>query len=109
MQTKGMSEQQEQIQTERVDDIPLLAAAIKQLGIEEILNEALPRHGNWQGLSSGTIIAIWLIYILSTGDHRKSYLQDWVAARQETLAYALGLEQTNSLDFTDDRLVSRQG
>ncbi|MCZ7667101.1 MAG: hypothetical protein M5U34_07710 [Chloroflexi bacterium] len=92
------------IENEQVDDIPLLLAAIKQMGLIDIFNEQLKQHGNWEGLAAGYIIAVWLAYILSEGDHRKSYLQEWVAERQHTLLYCLEIDEINELDFTDDKL-----
>lgn len=95
----------EAIESERVDDIPLLLAVLKQMGIIDIFNEQLKQHGNWEGLGGGYIIAVWLAYILSQGDHRKSYLQGWVADREHTLLHSLDIDEINELDFTDDRLA----
>ena len=100
-----MKEQIHAIENERVDDIPLLLAVIKQMGIIDIFNEQFKQHGNWEGLAVGYIIAIWLAYILSEGDHRKSYLQEWVAEREHTLLYSLDIDEINELDCTDDRLA----
>ncbi|MCZ7670689.1 MAG: hypothetical protein M5U34_27830 [Chloroflexi bacterium] len=100
-----MKEQISAIENERVDDIPLLLAVIKQIGLIEIFNERLGQHGNWEGVAIGYVIAIWLAYILSEGDHRKSYLQEWVAERQHTLLYCLDIDEINELDFTDDKLA----
>jgi len=100
-----MIEQINAIENERVDDIPLLLAVIKQMGIIDIFNEQFEQHGNWEGLAVGYIITIWLAYILSEGDHRKSYLQEWVAEREHTLLYSLDIDEINELDFTDDRLA----
>ena len=99
-----MIEQIDAIENERVDDIPLLLAVIKQMGIIDIINEQFEQHGNWEGLAVGYIVAIWLTYILSEGDHRKSYLQEWVAEREHTLLYSLDIGEINELDFTDDKL-----
>ncbi len=99
-----MIEQINAIENEQVDDIPLLLAVIKQMGIIDIFNEQFKQHGNWEGLAVGYIIAVWLAYILSEGDHRKSYLQEWVAEREHTLLYSLDIDEINELDFTDDKL-----
>jgi len=99
-----MIEQIDAIESERVDDIPLLLAVIKKMGIIDIINEQFEQHGNWEGLAAGYIVAIWLTYILSEGDHRKSYLQEWVAEREHTLLYSLDIGEINDLDFTDDKL-----
>lgn len=93
------------IENEQVDDIPLLLAVIKQMGLIDIFNEQFKQHGNWEGLAIGHIIAVWLAYILSEGDHRKSYVQDWVAEREHTLLYSLDVGEINELDFTDDKLA----
>ena len=84
-----MIEQINAIENEQVDDIPLLLAVIKQMSLIDIFNEHFEQHGNWEGLAIGYILAVWLAYILSEGDHRKSYLQEWVAEREHTLLYSL--------------------
>lgn len=93
------------IENEQVDDIPLLLAVIKQMGLIDIFNEQFKQHGNWEGLAIGHIIAVWLAYILSEGDHRKSYVQEWVAERKHILLYSLDVDEINELDFTDDKLA----
>ena len=100
-----MIEQINAIENEQVDDIPLLLAVIKQMSIIDIFNEHFEQHGNWEGLAIGYILAVWLAYILSEGDHRKSYLQKWVAERERTLLYSLDIDEINELDFTDDKLA----
>jgi transposase len=99
-----MIEQIAAIENEEVDDIPLLLAVIKQMGLIEVFNESLEQHGNWEGLGAGYLIGVWLAYILSTGDHRKSQLEEWVGERKRTLEQSLGVEEIKGLDFTDDRL-----
>lgn len=74
-----------EIKTERVDDIPLLLWQQRVMGIPEIIDEVLPRHGNRQGLSIGWTIVGWLTYILSASDHRLSYVEAWAEAHLETL------------------------
>jgi hypothetical protein len=36
--------------TERVDDIPLLLAQLERMGVQPLLDEHFPTHGNWVGL-----------------------------------------------------------
>lgn len=99
-----MLEQIEGITNERVDDIPLLVGMMKQMGMIELFNEGLEQHGNWAGLSMGEVMTVWLAYILSMGDHRKSHVEQWVAEQRHTLRSSLGVEALDALDFTDDRL-----
>lgn len=99
-----MKEEIREIKNERVDDIPLLLAMVKEMGIIEIFNTGLKAHGNWSGIGMGYVIGVWLTYIVSTGDHRKNRLEEWVSARKETIGRSLGIGEVERLDFTDDRL-----
>jgi transposase len=99
-----MKEEISRIENERVDDIPLLLAMLKEMGIIEIFNQGLKAHGNWSGMGMGYVIGVWLAYIVSTGDHRKNRLEEWVSERKETIGRSLGIEEVERLDFTDDRL-----
>jgi transposase len=93
-----------QITPERVDDIPLLLHVLRErLHLDQILDEQLPRHGNWQGLSFGGVTVTWLTHSLTEGDHFMSHLQDWADARPETLGQLLG-QPLRTTDLTDDRL-----
>ena len=63
---------------ERVDDVPLLLGFLIKLQLPEILDRHLPPHPLHQGLSNGWLITVWIAYILSQADHRKSPVQAWV-------------------------------
>ncbi len=71
---------------ERVDDIPLLLAQLNRMGVQGLLDQHFPTHGNWRGLSLGWIASIWLGYSLSRADHRLSYVQPWAEKRLSTLS-----------------------
>jgi len=90
--------------TERVDDIPLLLAQMDKMNIAALLDKHFPMHGNWQGLSLGQIVIVWLAYILSEGDHRLNSVQGWVAGILMTLTICLKANGLCELDFSDDRL-----
>ncbi len=92
------------ITTEHIDDFPLLLAMMMRLGLSEILDRHLNRHGLHQGLSWGWIATIWLAHILSQGDHRKLPVQAWVRKAQETIEQLTG-QKACEMDFTDDRLT----
>ncbi len=93
---------------ERVDDIPLLLAQFKSMGIQQLLDKHFPTHGNWQGLSLGWLASIWLGYILSMTDHRLSYVQPWAEKRLSTLSICTG-QSLRALDLSDDRLEAVLG
>lgn len=93
-----------EIRTERIDDVPLLVHQQREMGLPEVLNEVIHRHGNWEGLSVGWLTATWLSYILSEADHRMSEVEPWAEKQMETLS-ALLPESVRVKDFTDDRLA----
>src|SRR5512135_3006916 len=64
---------------ERVDDVPLLLAFLIKLQLPVILDRHLPPHPLHQGLSNGWLITVWIAYVLSRADHRKSPVQGEVA------------------------------
>jgi hypothetical protein len=51
------------IRSERVDDIPLSLAQMEKMNIAALLDKHFPMHGNWQRLSLGQIVVVWLAYI----------------------------------------------
>jgi transposase len=93
------------ITNERVDDIPLLLAQLERMQVTPLLDEHFPTHGNWQGLSLGTVASVWLTFILSEANHRLSHVEPWAAQRLTTLA-AGGGQPVRALDFSDDRLAA---
>jgi transposase len=93
------------VTTERVDDIPLLLAQLKRMGVQELLDEHFPTHGNWQGLSLGQVAVVWLSHILSQADHRLNHVQPWVEHHLKTIGVSLE-QDLSGLDLSDDRLES---
>ena len=89
---------------ERVDDVPLLLGFLIQLRFPEILDRHLPPHPLHQGLSNGWLITVWIAYILSQADHRKSHVQEWVDGLQHTLETLIG-QPIRPVEFSDDRLT----
>ena len=89
--------------SERVDDIPLLVAQQKHMGVQPLLDEHFPTHGNWLGISLGWVAMVWLTHIISRADHRLNHVQPWAAKRLETLRGCSG-QPVRALDFSDDRL-----
>ena len=91
------------VTTEQVDDIPVLLAQGKQLGVPELLDRHFVPHGNWQGTSLGWTALVWLAHILSEGDHRLNQVEQWVAKRLHTLGISTG-QPVRGLEWSDDRL-----
>src|SRR3954451_1255700 len=89
---------------ERVDDVPLLLGFLIKLNLPEVLDRLFPAHPLHQGLSNGWIITVWIAYILSRADHRKSPVQTWAQALQHTLEATIG-QAIRPVEFSDDRLT----
>jgi len=91
--------------SERVDDIPVLLAHQERMGVQPLLDEHFPTHGNWGGISLGWVAVDWLAHILSQADHRMNQVQPWAEKRLGTLGRCTG-QKVRALDFSDDRLGS---
>ena len=90
---------------ERVDDLPVLLATLKELKVADILDRHYPSGHRWQGaLSFGEVACVWLSYVVSEGDHRLCALEPWAEQHQLTLEACLG-KPVRGLDFQDDRLA----
>jgi len=92
------------IYTERVDDIPVLYHQITVMQLIDLIDEHFRAHGNWQGLSPGTVVAVWLTHILSEANHKLNHVQPWVEQRLEILRRLVD-PNLQPWDFTDDRLA----
>ena len=105
------------IQVERLDDLPLLMENLKRMEIAQLIDENIPTHGNWQGLSLGWTVTVWLAHILSQADHRLVHVQEWVAAHLRTLQELTGIEylmeniqintDNNQRELQERRLIVR--
>jgi transposase len=88
----------------RLDELPLLHHIIKDLGIKRSIDGVLGCHGNWTGISIGSIMELWLCYILSECDHRLVHVEDWAESRLDLLRVLIEDKTLSNLDFTDDKL-----
>src|SRR5262244_2748851 len=89
--------------TERVDDVALLIGQMITMGLPEVLDRHIPRHGKQRGLSWGWTPVMSLAHILTEGDHRKVAVEVYIKGMQHTLS-RLTAQVIQPLDFSDDRL-----
>src|SRR5438067_12210561 len=73
--------------TERVDDVALLIGQMITMGLPEVLDRPIPRHGKQRGLSWGWTAVIWLAHILTEGDHRKVSVEAYIKGMHHTLSH----------------------
>src|ERR1700730_3638448 len=100
------TEQLQVHRVERVDDIPVLLATLKELEVAEILDRHFPSGHRWKGeLTFGEVACVWIAFITSQGDHRLCQLQPWAQDNLRTLRACLA-KPFRPLDFQDDRLAN---
>ncbi|BAP56519.1 hypothetical protein THII_2222 [Thioploca ingrica] len=96
-----MDTQQLITRTERVDNIPLLIAQMRKIGLAELINKHFPAQGNWQELSIVQVTTGWLSYILLAGDHCLNQVEIW--AERLLITLSTGLEaDVRAPDCSDD-------
>jgi transposase len=94
-----------QIRAERIDDLPILLAFAKEMGVAEVVDGAIPKvHGNRTGLSYGHLAWGFMASIGTQCDHRLSVVEGWSAKNERILEHVMGVE-VGEKDFTDDRLA----
>ena len=91
-------------QIENVDQLPVIYGLLQKMHIQTTIDNVIQPHGNWQGLSPGWVITIWLIHILSQHTHQMDRVQPWVGQHLVVLGKLTG-QKVTALDFTDDRLA----
>ncbi len=92
------------VKAERIDDLPVLLAAMANMGLQQIIDQHIPVQRHQRELSWGWTAVIWLAYIISEGDHRKVSVQEYIHDIQQTLRDITG-QPIHELDFADDRLT----
>jgi len=72
--------------------------------VQATIDQVIQPHGNWQGLSVGWVVTIWLMHILTQHTHQMDRVQAWVGKHLTVLQKLTG-QPVTELDFTDDRLA----
>jgi transposase len=99
-----MKSEEWNLTNEQVNDLPLLLGIMEGTGIRRHIDEQMVQHGGWDGISLGTMIEIWLAYMLTEQDHRLVAVREWVQDRRQVLNELLGIE-LRATDLSDDRLA----
>src|ERR1700748_265408 len=93
------------LRVEVVADLPVLWATLQRLDLPATLDRHFPTPLHWKGpLTPGEILAVWLLFLLSQGDHCLNHVRPWVAALQLPLSALLG-KSVLPIHFHDDRLA----
>lgn len=90
---------------EAVADLPVLWATLQRLDLPATLDRHFPAPPHWKGpLTPGEVLAVWLLFLVSQGDHCLNHVEPWVAQHQRVLAALLG-KPVRPSDAHDDRLA----
>jgi transposase len=93
------------LHVEAVADLPVLWAFLQRLDLSATLDRHFATPLHWKGpLTPGEVLAIWLLFLVSQGDHCLNHLQPWVAQHQRTLSALLGKHVLPTCAH-DDRLA----
>src|SRR6267154_1039610 len=93
------------LRVEVVADLPVLWATFGRLSLPATLDRHFPTPLHWKGpLTPGEVLAVWLLFLVSQGDHCLNHVQPWVAQHQGTLSALLG-KRVLPTDAHDDRLA----
>jgi hypothetical protein len=88
----------------RSNDIALLLGIMEDMGIRQHMDSPIEPHGNWEGISIGTMVEIWPGNSLTARDQRLIAGREWSGARQQMFNALLGIEWRDT-DLTADRLA----
>jgi transposase len=76
---------------EAVADLPVLWATFQRLDLPATFDRHFPAPLHWKGpLTPGDVLAVWLLFLVSRGDHCLNHVQPWVALHQGPLSALLG-------------------
>jgi transposase len=105
MNEETMSKAKLHVESERVDELPIILEFSKQMGVADAIDQIVGKgHGNRGGLSYGRLAWGLMGAIATQRDHRLNPVEAWAVAHRPTLQAALG-EGVGDKDFTDDRLA----
>src|SRR5260221_629380 len=93
------------LRVEAVADLPVLWATFRRLDLPATLDRHFPAPLHWKGpLTPGEVLGVWLLFLVSQGDHCLNHVEPWVAQHQGFLA-ALRGKPVLAKDAHDDRLA----
>jgi transposase len=93
------------LRVEVVADLPVLWALLRRLDLPATLDRHYPAPLHWKGpLTPGEVLAVWLLFLVSQGDHCLNHVEPWVAQHQGVLSALLG-KPVRTTHAHDDRLA----
>ena len=96
-------EEERHVETERREDLPVLSEWLKQMKVDELIDNHPHSPGLWGGISKGGLGMTWRAHMLLTGEHRKGRLNERLQGQRRSVGALLGGEIRES-EFNEDRL-----
>src|SRR6476660_3303009 len=93
------------VRVETVADLPVLWATLQRLDVPALLDRHFPAPRHWKGpLTPGEVLSLWLLFVVSQGDHCLKHVHPWVEDHHGILSALLG-KVILPVHFHDDRLA----
>src|SRR3954453_22288516 len=93
------------LRVEAVADLPVLWATFQRLDLPSTLDRHFPAPTHWKGpLTPGEVLTVWLLFLVSQGDHCLNHVQPGVAQHQGVLSALVG-KPVLPTHAHDDRLA----
>src|SRR3954463_4757596 len=93
------------LRVEAVADLPVLWAQLQRLDLPASLDRHFPAPPHWKGpLTPAEVLSLWLLFLVSQGDHCLNHVHAWVEHHHGTLSALLG-KGVLPVHFHDDRLA----
>src|SRR5215210_2117546 len=93
------------LRVEIVADLPVLWTTLERLELPATLDRHFPTPRHWKGpLTPGEVLSVWLLFVVSQGDHCLNHVHAWVEQHHGTLSALLG-KAVLPVHFHDDRLA----
>src|SRR5437588_3966737 len=93
------------LRVEAVADLPVLWATLQRLDLPATLDRHFPPPVHWKGpLTPGEVLAVWLLFLVSQGDHCLNHVEPWVGQHHGVLSALLG-KTVRPQHVHDDRLA----
>jgi transposase len=93
------------LRVEAVADLPVLWATLQRLELPATLDRHFGTPLHWKGpLTPGDVLPLWLLFLVSQGDHCLNHVSAWVEFHHGTLSALLG-KTVLPVHFHDDRLA----
>lgn len=93
------------LRVEVVGDLPILWATLRRLELPATLDRHFPAPPHWKGpLTPGEVLSLWLLFLVSQGDHCLEHVSAWAEQHHGTLSALLG-KVVLPVHFHDDRLA----